>query len=57
VPAVRELVETVEGAELLLYPADRHLPADSSLPDYDEVAARLLEQRVLDLLDLLDTVE
>jgi dienelactone hydrolase len=50
-PAARELVATIEGAELFLYPGDRHLFADSSLPDYDESAATLLTQRVLDLLD------
>ena len=50
-PAARELVETVEGAELFLYPGDRHLFADSSLPDYDEKAAMLLEQRAASFLD------
>ena len=49
-PAARELVETVEGAELFLYPGDRHLFADNSLPDYDETAAGLLVQRVLAFL-------
>ena len=50
-PAARELVETIEGAELFLYPGDRHLFADNSLPDYDESAATLLKQRVLSFLD------
>jgi dienelactone hydrolase len=50
-PAARELVETVGGAELFLYPGDKHLFADSSLPDYDEGAAKLLMQRVLSFLD------
>jgi dienelactone hydrolase len=49
-PAARELVNTVEDAELFLYPGDRHLFADSSLPDYDEAAATLLTQRVLGFL-------
>lgn len=49
-PAARALVAEVENAELFLYPGDRHLFADSSLPDYDEGAAKLLEQRVLKLL-------
>ena len=49
--AARELAETVESAELFLYPGNRHLFADNSLPDYDEDAATLLEQRVLRLLD------
>jgi dienelactone hydrolase len=49
-PAARELVETTEGAELFLYPGDRHLFADSSLADYDENTATLLKQRVLAFL-------
>jgi dienelactone hydrolase len=49
-PAARELVEA-GGAELFLYPGDGHLFADRSLPDYDEGAAKLLEQRVLSFLD------
>jgi dienelactone hydrolase len=53
-PAARELVETIEGAELCLYPGDRHLFADNSLADYDEGAARLLTQRVLSFLDKIE---
>src|SRR2546423_5190708 len=49
-PAARELVETTEGAELFLYTGDRHLFADDSLPDYDQNAATLLEERVLAFL-------
>jgi dienelactone hydrolase len=49
-PAARELVETVDGAELFLYPGDAHLFADNSLPDYDESAATLLVRRVLAFL-------
>jgi dienelactone hydrolase len=49
--AARELAETVERAELFLYPGDRHLFADDSLPDYDEEAAELLTRRVLGFLD------
>jgi dienelactone hydrolase len=48
--AARELDKTVEGAELFLYPGDRHLFADNSLPDYDEKAAELLTERVLAFL-------
>jgi dienelactone hydrolase len=54
IPAARELVEMIKGAELFLYPGDRHLFADSSLPDYDEGAAKLLEQRVLSFLDNIE---
>ena len=50
-PAARELVEIAGDAELFLYAGDRHLFADSSLPDYDEQAATLLMQRVLALLE------
>lgn len=48
--AARALVATNKGAELFLYPGDRHLFADSSLPDYDEKAAGLLLGRVLAFL-------
>jgi len=48
--AARNLVETVENAELFLYPGDRHLFADSSLPVYDAAAATLLLQRTLAFL-------
>ena len=48
--AARELDETVESAELFLYPGDRHLFADESLPDYDEGAATLLKQRTISFL-------
>jgi dienelactone hydrolase len=48
--AARELDETVEGAELFLYPGDGHLFADNSLGDYDEGAAGLLRERVLAFL-------
>jgi len=51
IDAARDLVETVEGAELFLYPGDQHLFADNSLPAYDEAAATLLRQRVLNFLD------
>jgi dienelactone hydrolase len=51
--AARDLVETTEGAELFLYPGDRHLFADSSLPSYDEGAATLLTQRMLGFLGRL----
>jgi dienelactone hydrolase len=47
----RQLAETIETAELFLYPGDRHLFADNSLPDYDEAAATLLKKRVLRFLD------
>lgn len=51
VDQARALVDTTPGAELFLYPGDKHLFADNSLPTYDPAAAELLEQRVLEFLD------
>jgi dienelactone hydrolase len=50
IDAARELTEQVKDAELFVYPGDKHLFADSSLPSYDEAATALLLQRVLDFL-------
>ena len=51
--AARELVETVgpELAELFVYPGDRHLFSDRSLPSYDADAAALVVQRSREFLD------
>jgi dienelactone hydrolase len=49
-----QLAGTIETAELFLYPGDRHLFADNSLPDYDESAATLLKRRVLSFLDNIE---
>ena len=49
--AARALVQAAPDAELFLYPGNRHLFADSSLPSYDEQAAALLTERVLSFLD------
>jgi dienelactone hydrolase len=53
IDAARELVETVgpELAKLFVYPGDRHLFADSSLPSYDAGPATLVMQRSLEFLD------
>ncbi|MDQ3619146.1 MAG: dienelactone hydrolase family protein [Actinomycetota bacterium] len=50
----RDLAEAIESAQLFLYPGDRHLFTDNSLPDYDERAATLLKQRVLSFLDNIE---
>ncbi|MCW2510060.1 MAG: dienelactone hydrolase [Modestobacter sp.] len=50
VEVARHLAQTIDGAELFLYPGDGHLFADRSLPAYDADAATLLEQRVLRFL-------
>jgi dienelactone hydrolase len=50
IDAAREIVATVEDAELFLYPGDQHYFADSSLPSYDPAATALLMSRVLAFL-------
>jgi dienelactone hydrolase len=54
VDVARDLARTIEGAELFLYPGNRHLFSDSSLPDYDGGATTLLRQRVLRFLGDID---
>jgi dienelactone hydrolase len=54
VDVARDLAETIESAQLFLYPGDRHLFADNSLPDYEESAATLLKQRVISFLDHIE---
>ena len=51
--AARELDASSEHATLFLYPGDRHLFTDPSLPAYDEQAATLVEERVLAFLQAL----
>jgi dienelactone hydrolase len=51
--AARELAREVKGAELFLYPGDRHLFADRSLADYDGEAAALLKKRTMEFLATL----
>ncbi|MGD9959502.1 dienelactone hydrolase family protein [Nocardioides sp.] len=48
--AARDLVSGIPDGEVFLYPGDAHLFADSSLPGYDQAAADLLTQRVLQFL-------
>ncbi|MCP4963036.1 MAG: dienelactone hydrolase [Actinomycetia bacterium] len=51
--AARSIVASSNKAELFLYPGDRHLFADDSLPAYEPVAADLLLQRVTGFLDAI----
>jgi dienelactone hydrolase len=48
--AAQALVASAKHGELLLYPGNQHLFADSSLPSYDAGATALLTKRVLDFL-------
>ncbi|MGH3188110.1 MAG: dienelactone hydrolase family protein [Streptosporangiaceae bacterium] len=50
IDAARALVAEADDAELFLYPGDQHYFADSTLPSYDQAAAALLTERVLDFL-------
>jgi dienelactone hydrolase len=52
--AAHELVADVDDAELFIYPGERHLFADDSLPSYDADAAALFIERVRSFLDALD---
>jgi dienelactone hydrolase len=53
--AARELVETVgpKLAALFVYPGDKHLFTDSSLPSYDADATALVVERSREFLDRL----
>jgi dienelactone hydrolase len=53
IDAARQLVDMVgpELAELYVYPGDRHLFTDSSLPSYDAEATALVVKRSRELLD------
>ena len=55
IDAARQLVDTVgrQLAELFVYPGDRHLFTDSSLPSYDAEATALAVQRSRAFLDRL----
>lgn len=48
-----QFADTLDVAELFLYPGTGHLFADSSSPDYDEAAADLLMSRVTEFLGRL----
>ena len=55
IEAARALVASTDRAELFLYPGEEHLFADSTLPAYDPAAAKLLTERVLAFLDMVDS--
>jgi dienelactone hydrolase len=54
VDVARELVEKVEGAELFLYPGDRHLFTDDSIEEFDPQATALVLERSLHFLARID---
>jgi dienelactone hydrolase len=51
--AARPFVEAHDDVELFLYPGDGHLFIDSSLPDHDAGATKLVLERSLAFLDRL----
>lgn len=51
IEAARELIKEAEQAELFLYPGDKHIFADNSLPTYDPEASQLLLERVITFLN------
>jgi dienelactone hydrolase len=53
--AARALRDTVDGAELHLYPGDGHLFAEPAVAEYDAAAAALLRERVLRFLSATET--
>jgi dienelactone hydrolase len=50
IDVARALAESVQHADLFLYPGDQHLFADASLPSYDAEAAALLTRRAFHFL-------
>jgi dienelactone hydrolase len=54
VEVARELGGSVPGAEVFLYPGDRHLFTDDSSQDYDAAATAQVVERALDLLARVD---
>lgn len=53
VNTARELAGAIDSAQLFLYPGNQHLFTDNSLPDYNEIAATQLKERVLSFLENL----
>ena len=51
VDVAQQLVKEIPGTELHLYPGNRHLFTDNSLPDYDDQAAALVLSRSLRFLE------
>jgi dienelactone hydrolase len=54
IESARALVEGAEDGKLFLYPGERHLFADDSLPSYEADDAALLRRRVRAFLDRVD---
>ena len=54
VEVAQELAGSVPGAEVFLYPGDRHLFTDDSTDEFDAGATALVLERALDLLARVD---
>jgi dienelactone hydrolase len=53
VDAAREFVDKTDHTELFVYPGDRHLFTDSSMPSHDSNSSALVRKGVLAFLDRL----
>jgi dienelactone hydrolase len=54
VDVAREIAATVDGAELFVYPGDRHLFTDDSIEEFDPQATALVLERSLHFLARID---
>jgi dienelactone hydrolase len=50
----RKLADEIDTAEVFIYPGDRHLFTDRSLPVYDEQATALVLERTRNFLERID---
>ena len=54
VDVARDLAQKVDGAEVFVYPGDRHLFTDDSIEEFDPQTAALVFERSLDFLARID---
>jgi dienelactone hydrolase len=57
VDVARDLAQQVDGAEVFVYPGDRHLFTDDSIEEFDPETAALVVERSLDFLARIDARE
>ncbi len=54
VDVARELATTVDGAEVFLYPGDRHLFTDDSIEEFDAESTAVVVERSLEFMARID---